>query len=189
MPNYVTNLDHATELIRRAQRILVIGCSGGGKTTLSRKLGQQLGLEHISMDRDFYWLPGWVKRPKAEERQMIAVAVASDRWLMDGTGSSTFDLRLPRTDIVLWVRMPRLLCIWGAVSRWAKWIGRTRPEMAPGCRERVDAEFIRYIWTFETHFAPMVETAIATHGPDVPVFQLKSRREMRRLLDLLGSAD
>jgi hypothetical protein len=123
MQNAIATIEEAADLLRTAQRILVIGCSGGGKTTLSRKLGQRLGLEHISMDRDFYWLPGWVKRAKAEERQMIAAAVANERWLMDGTGSSTFDLRMPRTDIVLWVRMPRLLCIWGAVSRWVNGSG------------------------------------------------------------------
>ncbi|KQV81388.1 AAA family ATPase [Rhizobium sp. Root1220] len=187
MPNFVTDLKHAAELLRRSQRILVIGCSGGGKTTLSNKLAPRLGLRHISMDRDFYWLPGWVKRQKVEERQMIAAAVASTRWLMDGTGSSSFDLRLPRTDFVLWVRLPRWRCLMGVTGRWLRWWGRARPEMAPGCPEKLDLEFLSFIWNFERRYVPYIIAAMDRFGPDVPVLQLKSHQEMRRLLDLLVS--
>lgn len=58
--------------------------------------------------------------------------------------------------------------------------------MAPGCPERIHWEFLRYIWDWERKFAPKVLVGLAQHGPDVPVFQLKSRGEMRQLLDLLG---
>ncbi|MGO8586744.1 AAA family ATPase, partial [Rhizobium ruizarguesonis] len=93
------------------------------------------------------------------------------------------------TDFVVWVRMRRLVCIWGAISRWAKCIGRTRPEMAPGCIEKIDFEFLRFIWTFEEKFAPRLVAGIAAHGPDVSVLQLKSRRQMCELLYLLGPPD
>jgi hypothetical protein len=64
--------------------------------------------------------------------------------------------------------------------------GRTRPEMAEGCPERIDGEFLRYIWNFERMTVPKILAGLAQHGPDVPVLQLKSRGEMRQLLDLLG---
>lgn len=180
------DIDEAAAILQKANRILVMGCSGGGKSTLSLKIAARFGLAYVSIDRDVLWLPGWKQRDKAEQRAIILSKVEGERWIMDGTNPSTFDIRLPRTDFVIWVRMPRLLCIWGAVSRWIKWIGRTRPEMAPGCREKVDWEFLRFIWTFEEKFTPRVVTGLVEHGPDVPVLQLKSRGEMRQLLDLLG---
>ncbi len=189
-PKYRLNLksvDQAVALLNGADRILVVGCSGGGKTTLSRSLGKQLSLPHISMDRDFYWLPGWVKRPKLEERQLIAAAVAERKWLMDGTGSSTFDIRMPRTDVVVWVRLPRWSCLLDVTTRWLRWRGQPRPEMAPGCPEKLDLEFLRFIWNFERLFVPLIVAGIERFGPDVPVLQLKSHRDMRRLLDLLGA--
>lgn len=182
----ITDLEQATALIRRARRILVVGCSGGGKSTLSRKIAKRFGLPYISLDRDVFWLPGWVVRDRVEQRAIIASRILEEHWIMDGTNPSSLDIRLPRTDFVIWVRMPRLLCIWGAISRWAKWIGRTRPEMAPGCMEKIDWEFLRFIWTFEEKFVPRIVAGISEHGPDVPVFQLKSRRQMRELLDLLS---
>jgi len=185
--NEVTDLRQAADRIRRADRILVVGCSGGVKSTLSQKIATRFGLPYVSIDRDVLWLPGWVQRDKLEQRSIVAEKILSERWIMDGTNPSSFDMRLPRTDVVIWVRMPRLLCIWGAISRWFKWIGRTRPEMAPGCPEKVEWQFLKFIWTFEEKFAPRIMTGLAQHGPEVPVLQLTSRRQMRALLDLLAA--
>lgn len=182
----VHDLSEAADHIRRANRILVMGCSGGGKSTLSQQIAARFGLAYVSIDRDVLWLPGWVERDKQEQRAIIVAKVQEERWILDGTNPSTFDVRLPRADFVIWVRMPRLLCIWGAISRWVKWMGRTRPEMAPGCIEKVDWQFLRFIWTFEEKFAPRVLAGLLRYGSDVPILQLSSRRQMRQLLDLLA---
>ncbi len=189
MPNYLHRVEDAAAIIAGAQRIMVVGCSGGGKTTLSQKLARNFGLRYISMDRDVFWLPGWQARPREEQRQRIATIITEERWLMDGSNPSSFDIRLPRSHIVLWVRMPRWLCLRGAVSRAIKGYGKARPEMAEGCPERIDIDFLRYIWNFERRHASIFEQNFALYGPDVPVFQLKSRKQFRRLLDLLRIED
>ncbi|QKK23887.1 AAA family ATPase [Rhizobium hidalgonense] len=174
-------------------RILVIGCPGSGKSTIAKQLSQALGLRYISMDCDFYWLPGWRKRPRDEIDRLIAKAVAEERWIMDGTGLSSFHLRLPRADVVIWLRLPRYACLYGAVSRALRYFGRNRPELPAGCPERLSLGALAYIWNFERDAVPLIEAAlrehvagIAAHGPGIPVLQLKSRRQMRELLDLLG---
>ncbi len=180
-------IEEAAERLKTAGRVMVIGCSGGGKSTLSQKLARELGLRHVSMDREFYWLPGWVKRDKADERRLISKTVAEDRWLMDGTGPSTFDLRLPRTNLIIWLRLPRWLCLLGVVKRGLQYFGRTRPDMAPGCVERFpDREFLSYIWTFEAKFVPVIKRNIDLYGRDVPLLVLKSRREADQLLAILA---
>lgn len=182
MPCYIPKIEDALPILRQARRVLVIGCSGGGKSTLSRKLSEKLDLPYVSMDRDFYWLPGWVKRPKAQERALIAASVAQDRWIMDGSGASSFDLRLPRTDLVIWVRVPRRVCLWGLVWRVASSFGRVRPDMAPGCPEQLpDREFLSYIWNFERRVSPVITLMLDRHAPDMPVLILRSRREIREL--------
>ncbi len=182
MPSNVLEIEDALPILRQARRVLVIGCSGGGKSTLSRKLSEKLDLPYVSMDRDFYWLPGWVKRPKAQERARIAASVAQDRWIMDGSGASSFDLRLPRTDLVIWVRVPRRVCLWGLVCRVASSFGRVRPDMAPGCLEQLpDREFLSYIWNFERRVSPVITLMLDRHAPDMPVLTLRSRREIREL--------
>lgn len=184
-PVHAMDVIQAAEILKGAARILVIGVSGAGKSTLSQKIAAGFGLPYISFDRDIFWLPGWTERPRPEQRRIITDLVAGERWIMDGSNPSSFDLRLPRADFVIWMRLPRLVCVWSVFKRWFRYLGRTRPEMAPGCIEKVDWEFIRFIWTYEQKFAPRIVAGLAEHGPEVPVLQLKSRRQMRELLDLL----
>lgn len=176
----------AADKVRNADRILVVGCSGGGKSTLSQKIARRFGLDYISIDRDVLWLPGWVQRERGEQRRIIETLILQDRWIMDGTNPSTFDIRVPRSDIVIWVRMPRLVNVWGILSRGVKHWGRTRPDMAPGCPEKVDWEFFRFVWTWEQQFARRVLAGLGEYAGDKPVLMLKSRADMRELLDLVG---
>ncbi|MET7243428.1 AAA family ATPase [Methylobacterium sp. EM32] len=163
--------------------MLVFGSSGAGKSTLSSALGHQLDLPHLSMDRDFYWLPGWVARPREESRALIAAAVASERWIMDGSFPSSLDLRLPRTDLAIWLRLPRLTCLTGVIRRGFVHRGRTRPDMAPGCPERLpDRDFLSYVWNFERDTVPAIIRGLDAHGPRVPTLVIRSRREADTLV-------
>lgn len=179
--------DMAAQL-HASSRILVIGCSGGGKSTLAMRLSRVLGLPFVSMDREFYWLPDWARRDRDAARAMIAEAVSVDAWIMDGTGVSSFDLRAPRAQSIIWVRMPRWLCLWGVFTRKLTHFGRTRPEMAEGCTERLpDREFLSFIWNFDNRTTPRIRQSIDRYAPDCPVLILSSRGEMRALLKRLGT--
>ncbi|XUY28119.1 AAA family ATPase [Agrobacterium sp. rho-8.1] len=185
----INSIEEAAERISKASRIMVVGSSGGGKTTLSSQIAKRLGLTHISMDKEFFWLPGWVPRERAEQRQMISEFIQNDRWIMDGSNPSSFDLRLPRTDFIIWVRISRLICIWSVLKRVAKSYGKTRPDMATGCVEQwPDREFLSYIWNFEKHHAPIFLRNFELYGPHVPIFQVKSRAQASQLLDLVRAA-
>lgn len=161
-------------------RILVIGCPGSGKSTLAKQLSQALGLAYISMDCDFYWLPGWRKRPRAEIDQMIAKAVTGERWIMDGTGLSSFHLRLPRAEAVIWLRLPRYACLYGAILRGLRYFGRNRPELPAGCPERLSLEMLAYIWNFERDAAPLIEAALRHHRLANSTVIIKSRKAANR---------
>ncbi len=175
-------MDEAAQRLRTAKRVLVIGCSGSGKSTLARQMAGRLGLPYVSMDREIYWLPGWQARPRAEARARLLDVVAQDRWVLDGTSPGTLPLRLPRTHLVLWLRPPRWVSLYGVISRWLRYRGRSRPEMADGCPEKIDREFLTYVWNFEKTESPEIEENLAAFGPDVPVLVLKSRAANRQLL-------
>lgn len=183
------DIETAAPILTNARRIMVIGSSGSGKSTLSAKLARRFNMRYISMDKDFFWLPGWIARPNQEQRDLIVQAAGGDRWIMDGSNSSTFDLRVPRTDAIIWLRISRLACLWSIARRVHKSWGKVRPDMADGCPEQLpDMEFIRYIWTFEKVHSPLIVKRIDLYGPKVPVVILKSRTETDRLLDLAAAA-
>lgn len=185
MVRYIIDRGEAVSLLGRSSRILVIGCSGSGKSTFSRKLAGLLSLPYISMDREIFWLPGWQVRPRAEAMELIRKAVAEPRWIMDGTSPGSLPLRLPRAELVIWMRPPRLVSLFGVLFRWVRYWRKTRPEMAEGCPEKIDREFLRYVWNFEKTEVPEIEEMLALHGRHLCVHVVKSYRHADRLLELL----
>ena len=179
-------IDEAAEQLLSATRILVIGCSGSGKSTLAKALAERSGLRHISMDKEFFWLPGWVKRNGAQVAQLVTEAIAADRWVMDGTNPRTLPIRLRRAQLVIWMRPSRWISLLGVYRRVLRSYGKVRPEMADGCPEQLpDREFLSYIWNFERDHAPRIVDMLTRHGVDLPILQLKSHAEVSQLLALL----
>jgi hypothetical protein len=60
--------------------------------------------------------------------------------------------------------------------------------MAPGCPEKIDFEFLHYIWTFERLSSPRVEQNLQRFGGGIPLLTLHSRDDMNRLLEMAGAA-
>lgn len=164
------------------RRVLVIGCSGAGKSTFAAKLSARTGLPLISLDAEF-WRPGWTTTPRSEWRAKVSNLASRDAWIMDGTFDSSLDLRLPPADTVIWFRLPRWLCLWRIAKRVTLSYGRVRPEMAPGCPERIDFEFLRYTWNFEHTVVPSINASLARHGPHLAPVIIRRDADAWRFLD------
>ncbi|AJY46931.1 ATPase AAA [Martelella endophytica] len=178
------DIAEAAARLKTARRVMVLGCSGSGKSTLSRKLSERFGLPHISMDRDVFWLPGWVIRDKAEIRALVERFSQGETWIFDGNNTETMPPRMARADLILWLVPPRRVSLWGALKRIPTSYGRVRPDMAPGCPERIDLDFLRYIWNFNRRTLPKMERMVEENGADLPVCLLKSHRAVNELLAL-----
>ena len=169
-----------------ARRILVIGIAGAGKSVLAAKLGAALRLPVIHLDSHF-WKPGWQSVPRDEFRTLVAELVKPEEWVMDGHYRSTLDIRLPAADTVVLLDLPRTLCIWRVIVRWITHIGRTRPDMGPGCPEKVDWVFIMWIWNFpRTHLSETLQR-LDELPESTSVHHLRSRREIDRFLTSIRS--
>lgn len=171
------------------QRIVIIGCSGTGKSTLARKVGGRLGLPVVHLDA-LYWEPGWVEPETAAFRARVATAHADERWVSEGLYlSKTFDLRLPRAELIVWLHQPRWLCIARVVWRALTYRKGTRPDLAPGCDEQFDSGFLpllAYIWTFEREKRPRTQAAVEQLAPGTPVVHLRGDRQAAAFLEGLA---
>lgn len=107
-----------------------------------------------------------------------------NRWVMDGNNLSTFDLRVPRADLIIWIRVPRVVALMGLARRVFGNFGRVRPAMAEGCPEPIpDRVFLSYIRNFERNTAPQFVKKIDEFGPEIPTLVIKSRCDCALLIN------
>lgn len=164
-----------------AKRIMVIGCGGAGKSTFARKLASVLDLPVLHLDA-FYWRPGWIEPPPAEWEETVRNLASREAWVMDGNYGGTMDLRLARAEVVVFMDFSRTACLWGVVKRRFRFAGRSRPDMAPGCPERLDRRFVKYIWNYRKTRRPGVLRKLRGLPEGKRAFVLRSRREAEEFL-------
>jgi adenylate kinase family enzyme len=157
-----------------ARRIVILGCAGAGKTTLGRQLGERLGIPVICLDA--IWRPeGGSAETVAHFRELMAEAHAGDAWISDGNFAlATFDIRLPRAELVVWLDRPRLVCAWRATRRVF------RPGEAHELRNLL--KVLRFIRGFDRLNRPRIEALRDQFGADVPVIHLHGDGEIAAFL-------
>ncbi|MGC1370835.1 MAG: hypothetical protein WA824_01740 [Candidatus Sulfotelmatobacter sp.] len=154
-------------------RIVILGCAGSGKTTLARQLGERTRAPVICLDE--IWQPHWAEKNVPTFRTLIMQAHAGDVWISDGNFSvASFDIRLPRATLVIWMECSKLSCSWRATRRVFK----------PGEHHRIRGlvEVLPFIWRFDRINRPRIEAMRLSLAPHVSVKRLTGRREIAAFL-------
>jgi adenylate kinase family enzyme len=163
------------------RRVLVIGSGGAGKSTVATRLGQLLDIEVKHLDR-FYWQPGWTEPSKEDWLNTVTELISGDSWIIDGNYGGTLELRLKHCDTIVFLDMSRLLCLWRIVKRRLLYRKQVRPDMAEGCREKLDFEFISWIWNYSRRTRPKIVRLLEEHSSSKQVVWLRSDAEVERFL-------
>ena len=165
------------------ERIMIIGCGGSGKSTLARQLGEKTGLPVVHLDK-LFWHPGWVESTKEEIDEKIMQAISKPCWIIDGNFNRTMPRRLERCDTVIYLDFSTFACLMGVVKRILTTYGKVRPDMGEGCPERVDLDFLKWVWNFNRNkrqrYYDMLSKA---EGKTICI--LKNRRQVKRFLEEL----
>ncbi|MEM8781628.1 MAG: AAA family ATPase [Planctomycetota bacterium] len=169
------------------QRICVIGPCGAGKSTFARALGERLGLPGVHMDR-LQWKPGWVESSREELERQLCEVLAEPRWVIDGNYSGTMPMRFARADTVVFLDLPRWVCRWRVIKRTVLGWRRTRWDMNRGCPERLEWEFLVYVWRFHRDARPRILERLADLPEGVELITLCHRQEVREFLASVGRA-
>jgi adenylate kinase family enzyme len=153
------------------ERILVVGVTGAGKSTLAQALSGRLGLPYHEMDTLYFNGPGWAVNSDFSED--VSRLAAEPRWIIDSLGyPEVRDLLWDRADTVIWldyprrVVMPRVLrrsfrrtvtrevLFGGNRETWAGWLSREHPawwSWSQHARRRQEVEHR----TRDPRFAPL----------------------------------
>ena len=129
------------------KKIIIIGAPGTGKSTLARVLHNITKLPAIHLDL-LFWKPGWIETPKAAWIALQQEIIQGEEWIIDGTYQSTVDVRLEAANIVIFLDMARVLCLWRVIKRHLLYWGRSRPDLAKGCPEKITWSYLNKVWNF-----------------------------------------
>ena len=162
------------------KKVLVIGSGGSGKSTFANRLGELLNIKVVHLDR-LYWHPGWVETPKADWLKTVDELLMQDSWILDGNYSGTLERRLKCCDAVIFLDMPRRLCLWRILKRAVMYRNRSRPDMADGCPEKLNLEFISWVWNYSSRTRPKLLQRLKATGNKRIVY-LRSRAEVEDFL-------
>ena len=164
-------------------KIAVIGYSGAGKSTLARALGERYGIPVLHFDV-VQFTPNWKERDRAEAHRMVHAFMENPAWVIDGTYSSfEYERRLNEADSIVFLNLPRLVCFWRAWKRYVRFRGKTRPDMADGCCEKMDREFMWWLlWEGRTLRRREKFQRVLEQYPEKTVV-LKSQKDIDRYLE------
>lgn len=167
------------------RKIAVIGSPGAGKSPFSRRLAEILKIEVFHLDA-LHWRPGWVETPDAEWEAVQRNLIKRDSWIIDGNYGGTIGLRVEAADTIIFLDLPRMLCVWRVVKRRFQNRGKTRPDMGEGCPEKLlDPKFplfLKFIWHYPTAQRPNVLAKLAAVKNEKEIVHLQSTGQVKGFL-------
>lgn len=169
------------------RRVMIVGSSGTGKSTVARAIGDRLGLPVIHLDAE-YWRPGWVEPEGADFERRVGEIAARDRWVIDGQYSRTWSLRAERADMIVWLDLPRRIYFWRVLKRTVLGYGRVRADIGSGCPERFDPAFLKYVWNYPRRSRDALYKRITGEQARCRVVILKSQRAIDEFVAGLSPA-
>lgn len=127
-------------------KIVIMGYSGSGKSTLAKFLSEKYNLDVLHLDT-VQFLPDWEIREQEEQKSMVLEFLNShNSWIIEGNYSSLYlQRRLTESDIIIIMQFNRFSALYRVIKRYLKYRGTNRPDMAVGCNEKIDFEFIKWI--------------------------------------------
>jgi adenylate kinase family enzyme len=163
------------------KRIIVVGTTGAGKTTLARELAQRLGYPHIELDA-MYWGPNWTPAPTDIFRAQVARALSAEAWVADGNYRKARDVIWARADTLVWLDYALPVIMWQLLRRAVKRIV-TREELWGSNRETWRGQFLSrdslFVWALTSHPRHSREYPLLLAQPEyahLSVIRLRSRR-------------
>jgi len=126
------------------KRVLIVGTSGVGKTTLTMQLAEMTGLPVTHLDM-LAWTAGWKRRPIEDFERDLDKVLAGERWLVDGNYIASLPQRADKADTIILIDLPLWQCLVRVFRRWWKNRGQQRHDLPEGCLEPLPWTFLKWV--------------------------------------------
>lgn len=138
------------------KRIVVIGTTSSGKSTLAGRLADKLGADFIELDA-LHWEANWVEAPDEVFCKRVETATSSKVWVTAGNYSVTRNIIWPRADAIIWLDYPFHIVFWRMLTRTIR-RGITKEKLFSGNVEnfwthmKIWSDDSLFKWLFKTYW-------------------------------------
>ena len=155
------------------KKVLVLGCSGSGKSTFSIKLHEKTKIPLYHLD-NIWWKAdrSHISRDEFDER--LSDLVGQDSWIIDGDYSRTYEKRIAACDTIFFLDYGQKVCMEGITER----VGQDRPDM-PWTEDTLDPELVELVKNYEAENKPLLRDLFSKY-PDKNVITFHTRKEAEK---------
>lgn len=176
-----------------SKRLIVIGTTSSGKSTLARRLAERLGLDFVELDA-LHWQANWTPARLEDFRASVEKATSSGAWVVAGNYHVVRDLIWPQAEAVIWLDYPFHVVFWRLLMRTIhRWV--TQEELWNGNREKfwwhlkLWSEESLFHWLFKTYWRRKRETPLLLSRPEHAHLKLIHLKSPRQAEDWLAAMD
>ena len=151
-------------------KIMITGCCGSGKSTLSRKLSDCTGLPLFHLDM-IWWRPDETNIPQDEFDRILMELTAGDQWIIEGDYSLTYEARLRACDTLIFLDYDEETCMEGLRQR----VGQKRSDI-PWVEKRLEQELVDLVYSYRQDKRPKLLSLLEQY-PEKRVLIFHNRTE------------
>lgn len=160
------------------KKVLIIGCSGAGKSTFAKRLSSKTGLPVYHLDL-LWWKKDRSTISTDEFDKRLQEILNKEEWIIDGNYKRTLPVRLQFTDTVFFLDYPTDTCLSGVLER----LGNDRPDIPWRTDYVIDDEFKNWILDFREIHRPVINKFLQSFTGTI--FRFETRAEADNYLNTL----
>ena len=140
------------------KKVIVLGCSGSGKSTFSKKLHLATGLPLIHLD-NIWWKPDRTHISREDFDRKLDSICREDKWILDGDYSRTYEVRFKACDTVIFIDSDYEECIKGITER----VGKKRTDI-PWVEHQLDPALVELVQCYSKENRPEIYSLIEKYS-------------------------
>lgn len=103
------------------KRVIIVGVTSSGKSTLAEKLAERFDLNYIELDA-LHWEPNWQATSLEVFRARVEEATQAEKWIVAGNYREVRDLVWPKAEAIIWLDYSFRRVLWQLTRRsFTRW--------------------------------------------------------------------
>lgn len=173
-------------------RIVVIGSTCVGKSTMAKLLAEKTGVEFVELD-ELHWEANWVEAPDDVFRERVERAVSAEAWVVAGNYSVVRDIVWPKADALIWLDYSFRVVFWRLITRTIRRVSTKEKLFANNVENawmhfKIWSQESLIHWLFKTYWRRKREFSSLLAHPDnahLTVHHFKKPTEAARWIESL----